>query len=357
MWRVFPRFGIKDRIYLFSGPVGLLMLFVDWRIGLAVLLVAVPLLYQWKENELQRLLYAQAAEAAVTGIYQWEENELQRLLGNYQDISGERGQAMGLIRSLMGRRVAAVDRARVDLFDLDEGEFPVEAQALTVNGGWPVLMGLPVEPGTAEDLTVVSTLVMEGFRMLMPFPCVGLLTSTHFRWTPHRSYRRLPVYTTAIDQVLSEGEPIAKGIYGTFSNPLLGTRAVRVEAIKQITVRVFFPDFAMLDVHLTDNCEIEGPGPWPIYEQSQIADLVPYMYRTGNADDRYLQLIASGSAALNVASTWSQAFEYLAIPIQLEDLDEEGRQAWDDWHHRKAQEAWMPLSQRLSIGVGTALGL
>ncbi len=210
------------------------------------------------------------------------------------------------------------------------------------------LMGLPVEPGTAEKLSVVSTLVLDGLRVFIPFSCVGLLTSTHFRWTPHRSYRGRGVFQPHIDRLLSEGQPIEKGIYGKFSSPLLGPRSVKLEAIKRISVRAFFPDFAMLDVHLADRCEIEGPGPWPIYDQTQLADIAPAIYRSSDAESSYLQLIALGPAALSVASSWSQAFEYLMIPVQLEYLDEEGQNAWRDWHNMEAKEPWRPLKQRLS---------
>lgn len=59
LWRAHPRFGLVDRVYLFSGPFGIGLLLVDWRIGLAVLLVVVPALFLWKQNELRRVLDAE----------------------------------------------------------------------------------------------------------------------------------------------------------------------------------------------------------------------------------------------------------------------------------------------------------
>jgi hypothetical protein len=56
MWKAYPKFGAKDRIYLASGPVGLALLLVDWRLGLLVLLVAVPILHSWKQREFWRAM-------------------------------------------------------------------------------------------------------------------------------------------------------------------------------------------------------------------------------------------------------------------------------------------------------------
>lgn len=65
LWRAYPKFGVADRIYLASGPAGVLLLFVDWRIGLAVLLVVVPILYRWKERVMRRCWQEYLDEAGL----------------------------------------------------------------------------------------------------------------------------------------------------------------------------------------------------------------------------------------------------------------------------------------------------
>jgi hypothetical protein len=67
LWRAHPRFGLVDRVYLFTGPLGIGLLLVDWRIGLAVLLVVVPVLFMWKQNELRRVLDAELGGREPSG--------------------------------------------------------------------------------------------------------------------------------------------------------------------------------------------------------------------------------------------------------------------------------------------------
>ncbi len=150
-------------------------------------------------------------------------------------------------------------------------------------------MGTALSPSEAEELAELP----EDWLDLFPFLCVGLLTSTHLRWTPHRMYRGRRVYREPVDRVLSEGAPPPKhGIYGMFDTPLLGPRAVRVEHIKRVSLDNFSPvEAAFVNIHLTDSFEMEGPSGWPEYELSAHWEHTlgaMKLYRE-NPETRYLQ--------------------------------------------------------------------
>lgn len=256
---------------------------------------------------------------------------------------------MGLISNLVGRRLKKLDSARVALFDLDHDEFPVEAQPITMESAWPAVLGLPVSPEDAESITETASKLLDGLRLRLPLMCVGLLTSSHFRWTPHRTYRNSLVYRETVDKVLSDGAPKEKGIYTKFSHPSLGARAIQIEQIKRISITAFqSPDLAVLDIFLTDNCQIEEPGPWPLFEQSQIADVAPPVWLPEDPNSRYLRLSAQGGAALTTAINWSRAFDYLEIPVQTEALDESELELWESLRLLDRREPWRTLNQRLA---------
>ena len=76
LWRAYPRYGLADRLFLGSGPLGVLALFVDWRLGLTILLVVTPVLYWWKERELGR---AFAREHASGGADRGDPDDLAKV--------------------------------------------------------------------------------------------------------------------------------------------------------------------------------------------------------------------------------------------------------------------------------------
>ena len=260
---------------------------------------------------------------------------------------------MGLLRRLAGRRVRKIDRARVDFFDLDgQDEVPIEAQAVHASGGWPQI-ARQLLPPSAFKIAFMSETEWVAF----PFSSVLLLTSSHLRWCPHRTYDGRPVYTPYLDGVFGENAPTEKGFYTTFPNPLLGRRSVPVGTISRVSLDAYWPSrLALIHVHLTQHSQgLDAGQPGPIYDMAEyvarFASEPLTRWPDPEPDTPVLQFIVRGPAALNFATFMSSALDYLVIPFQMEELSAEERAAWNEsTRSRPSGRPWRPLSQRLELG-------
>jgi hypothetical protein len=254
-----------------------------------------------------------------------------------------------LLRNLVGKRIAKIDRARVELFDLEPSEIPVEAQAVMTIGAWPAPPGMLMDPVAAAE----SPAMLPDWVAGIPFSCVLLVTSTHLRWCPHRSYRGRSVFQPPLDVILGGRAPLSKEIYGTFDSRILGPRGVPVSTIKRVALDSFSPtELALVTVHLTESTNgIAGGHPWPVYEMAAFQATVsrplpPWHHADDQPDSPYLQFMARGPAAAYFALFMSKAFEYLVIPFQTEHLSASEAAAWSEWSQLDPGE-WRLLNQRL----------
>lgn len=259
---------------------------------------------------------------------------------------------MGLISKLLGRRVRKIDAARMALFDLDDDEFPVEAQSASVVAMWPSAMGLPMELKDARKLSASNPF---GTGPL-PLKAVMMATSTHLRWVPYRFYRGSRVFNEFIDRQLSDGPEDRDNIYGLFSSDELGPRSVPISHIKRVSLDYFDGgDAATVNVHLIDEYRLDPALTWPYYELSGFEDQVPLppdLWRDGFYEPApFLQFYTMSAESLTFATQMSQGFSYLEVPFQTESLIEPQLQQWEMYAQQmERKRPWRTLNQRMSQG-------
>jgi hypothetical protein len=179
---------------------------------------------------------------------------------------------MGILSRLAARRIERLDRVRLELFTLEETKLAVEAQPVKVTSGWPAPMGMPIRPSQTSDWKSI----MVDWLSYFPFMAVLLLTDSHLRWVPYRSYRGRLVYQDSVDSHLAEGDPKEKGIYGKFPHATLGERAVALRKVKRVSLDIYDPShLAVINVHLTEPTAVKGEGNWPAYQLEGLENVVP----------------------------------------------------------------------------------
>lgn len=254
------------------------------------------------------------------------------------------GSSMGL----SSRRLAKLDQARLDLFTLARGEFPVESQAAKVTSVWPAPLGMPLSPSQADKIKVL----MDGWGSYLPLMVVIVLTDSHLRWTPHRTYRGRRIYPSSKDNGLAEGEPVSKGIYSKFPHPSLGERAVPLRHIQRFAIEAYWPDrLVLVNVHLTGSGAVEGYPGWPAYELEHLGAYIPLPADESPESGEvgpYLQFWADGAMSLTFSTLLAQGLQALDIPIQTDMLSDEERAMWAERSSGVGMKRpWRPLSQRL----------
>lgn len=255
---------------------------------------------------------------------------------------------MGILSRLAARRMERLDRARLELFTLEETELPVEAQPVKVTSGWPAPMGMPIRPSQTSDWKSI----MVDWLSYFPFMAVLLLTDSHLRWVPYRSYRGRLVYQDSVDSHLAEGDPKKKGIYGKFPHATLGERAVALRKVKRVSLDIYDPShLAVINVHLTEPTAVEGEGNWPAYQLEGLENVVPVPAQHFSEDGTagpYLQFFAEDAMALTFAAQLGNALAYLEIPLQTESLGEVERAVWEERSSQLVRKRpWKPLTGRL----------
>ena len=247
------------------------------------------------------------------------------------------------MRRLAAKRVAKIDQARVGLFDLGPNEVAIEAQAVTATAGWSIRDGMPIDPPALGDLYVAA----------FPFHSILLVTSTHLRWYPYRTYRGGRVYGASVDDSLARYEPIPKSIYGGFDNPFLGRRSVPIGGVSRVSLDHFSPfEVAIFHVYIDEATSEQFARDHtllPMYDMRSMIDsrISPPFFPTEALDESTFQFVSLGVAASNFAMLMSKAFDYLVIPFRTEGLDPEDREVWEEAARKPLDLPWEPLSQRI----------
>lgn len=197
----------------------------------------------------------------------------------------------------------------------------------------------------AADIDIASAEARSG----IPFQCVVLLTESHLRWCPNRTYKGHLMYETDVEAVLGQGASINRGeVYQPFEHPLLGPRGVPVGQIAQVSLDIFLPtELAAFRIHMLRSwADDTDDGPWPIY------DLNKAMV-TGNEIPEYkwsnFLFMVHGVASFNFAFQMHRGFDYLEIPFKTEEFHEEDKPNWDELSTAHLKRDWIPLFRRLGF--------
>ena len=264
---------------------------------------------------------------------------------------------MGIFMIWGSNRLEKIDSGRVNLFDIESGELPLEAVPVAAMSWWPgdeAQWNRPYPILVSPDLVAghdpLTALVVE-----LAFPSIFMITDRFIRFRPYRVYDRDLTFMPEIDRQLASGRSRGRRMYHGFSHSLFGQRSVSLRDVVRIVIKGGgddFPGVFAVRIHMTEDGVADWPD-WPVFdlgsELKGRAEMKGVEIDLEPLGAPFAIFVLDEAAALNFARDCVPWFAELGLIASWDQLSSEMRQIYEPLSHGVRREDWQPLHERIDL--------